>query len=211
MLLPILNSAPLSADLQHLTNKQSRAMPDTVRPNDLPLLVNASTYSVQRHVVGRLAALDSRACCRDAPCPDTVRPNDLSPLVDVSIYSEQRPIFSADLQRLTNEQSRAMSRYCQFQRSAHLRQCFYLFWTMPCCRQTCSAWLTSVLQSRVMSQIHSVPMNFPFWSILLPMLNGSLLSADLQRLTDERIAETRHVPDTLRPNDPTLHVLEMQR
>jgi len=47
--------------------------------------------------------------------------------------------------------------------------------------------------------------------MLLPILNSTLLSADLQRLTDERVAELRHVPDTLCPNDPALHVAEMQR
>jgi hypothetical protein len=46
--------------------------------------------------------------------------------------------------------------------------------------------------------------------MLLPILSGSLLSADLQRLTHERVAEPCHVPDTLRPNDPALHVAEMQ-
>ncbi len=47
--------------------------------------------------------------------------------------------------------------------------------------------------------------------MLLPILDSTLLSADLQRLTDERVAEPGHVPDTLCPNDPTLHALEMQR
>ncbi len=87
---------------------------------------------------------------------------------------------------------RAMSQW-----SAPLIQCFYLFWMAPCCRQTCGAWLTSILRSRAMSQIHSVPMSCPPKSMLLPILSGSLLSADLQRLSNKRVAEPRHVPDTL--------------
>jgi hypothetical protein len=41
---------------------------------------------------------------------------------------------------------------------------------------------------------------------LLLILSGALLSADIQRLTDERVAESRHVPDTLCPNDLSLLV-----
>jgi hypothetical protein len=128
MFLPILNnallSALLSADLQRLTNEHVAEpchVPDTLSPNNLPLLVNASTYSKQRPVVGRLAA-----CCRSVPCP----------------------------------------RYTLFQWFASLSQCFYLFCVAPYCWQTCSAWLTNVLQSCAMSQMHSVSMICPsylFW------------------------------------------------
>ncbi len=102
MLLPILNGSLLSANMRRLTDEhlaESRHFfsPHTLRPNDLPPLVNVSTYSEKRPVVVRLAA----------PCPDTIRLNFLS---------------------------------------AHLSQCFYLFWTAPCCRQTCSAWLTSTVE-----------------------------------------------------------------
>jgi hypothetical protein len=40
----------------------------------------------------------------------------------------------------------------------------------------------------------------------LLILSGTLLSADLQRLTDERVAESSHVPDILCPNDLPLLV-----